>query len=63
MSAIPASPELAPRPPANKVAWLKENLFSSPLNILLTVLVAWLLIMSVPAMLDWLFFDGGHFYL
>ncbi|HLU00991.1 MAG TPA: amino acid ABC transporter permease [Burkholderiaceae bacterium] len=58
MSAIPASPELAPRPPANKVAWLKENLFSSPLNILLTVLVAWLLIMSVPAMLDWLFFDA-----
>ncbi len=58
MSAIPASPELAPRPPGNKVTWLKENLFSSPLNILLTVLVAWLLILAVPAMLDWLFFDA-----
>ncbi|HLU78718.1 MAG TPA: amino acid ABC transporter permease [Burkholderiaceae bacterium] len=58
MSAIPAAPQLAPRPPGNKVAWLKENLFSSPLNILLTVLVTWLLVMSVPAMLDWLFFDA-----
>lgn len=49
---------LAPRPPGNKLGWLKQNLFSSPLNILLTVLVAWLLAMAVPAMLEWLFFDA-----
>src|SRR5690606_5675320 len=58
MSANPTTAVLAPRPPSNKLLWLKENLFSSPLNILLTVLVAWLLILAVPAMLDWLFFDA-----
>src|SRR5690606_26786542 len=58
MSANPTTGMLAPRPVANRLGWLKENLFSSPLNVLLTVLVAWLLIMSVPAMLDWLFFSA-----
>src|SRR5690606_27198287 len=58
MSAHPASSILAPHVRLNKVTWLKENLFSSPLNTLLTVLVAWLLILSVPAMLDWVFFDA-----
>lgn len=47
-------PRVGPAP----VHWIKENLFSSPLNVLLTVLVGWLLIMMVPAMLDWLFFDA-----
>src|SRR5690606_29328738 len=45
-------------PPSHKVgvlAWVKASLFSSPLNTLLTVLVAWLLFMSVPAMVEWLF--------
>src|SRR5690554_1375337 len=58
MSATPANASPAPHAPAKPVAWLKENLFSSPLNTLLTVLVAWLLVMAVPAMLDWLFFDA-----
>lgn len=58
MSANTSVPMLAPTPPVNRITWLKENLFSSPLNTLLTVLVGWLLIMSVPAMLDWLFFDA-----
>lgn len=58
MAVNPTTASLAPRPPSNKLGWLKENLFSSPLNVLLTVLVAWLLVMAVPAMLDWVFFDA-----
>ncbi len=45
-------------PPASHqgvIAWLRASLFSSPLNTLLTVLVAWLLLMVVPALIDWLF--------
>jgi general L-amino acid transport system permease protein len=34
---------------------LRAGLFSSPLNILLTVLLAWLLLMVVPACVEWLF--------
>ena len=55
MNATPADARMAPKAPLNRLGWLKENLFSSPLNTLLTVLVAWLLIMAIPAMLDWLF--------
>lgn len=58
MNADPSTIALAPRTPVNRMGWLKANLFSSPLNALLTILVAWLLVMAVPAMLDWLFFDA-----
>ena len=34
-------------------AWVRSRLFSSPLNILITVLVAWFLLMSVPALVEW----------
>jgi general L-amino acid transport system permease protein len=37
------------------LGWLRVSLFSSPLNTLLTVLVAWLLLMTIPAMIEWLF--------
>lgn len=37
------------------IGWMRASLFSSPLNTLLTVLVAWLLLMVVPAMIEWLF--------
>lgn len=40
-------------------AWLRASLFSSPLNTLLTVLVAWVLFMSVPAMVEWLFIKAN----
>lgn len=36
-------------------AWLRNSLFSSPLNALLTVFSVWLLLMIVPALFDWLF--------
>jgi general L-amino acid transport system permease protein len=50
-------------PPPNQVGvrrWLRTRLFSSPFNALLTVLAAWLLLMTVPAMLEWLFIKA-HF--
>lgn len=37
------------------IGWTRARLFSSPLNTLLTVLVAWLLLMIIPAMVEWLF--------
>ena len=45
-------------PPPRKGRWLKENLFASPLSVLSTALVAWLLVMAVPAVLDWVFFEA-----
>src|SRR5690606_30479331 len=48
-------------PPKSEVgawAWLKERLFSSPLSILSTVLLAWILIMLVPALVDWSFLQA-----
>ena len=58
MSAHPAVGTLPPKVAGSPIGWVKESLFSSPLNILLTVLVGWLLVMSIPAMLDWLIFDA-----
>ncbi|HEX7749480.1 MAG TPA: amino acid ABC transporter permease [Bordetella sp.] len=50
-------PEDGLPPPARHVGvrhWLRERLFSSPLNTLLTVLVAWLLLMALPPLAEWL---------
>ena len=33
--------------------WVKNNLLSSPVNIILTGLVLWLLVLTVPAFIDW----------
>ena len=49
------------RPPILKVkplVWVKEQLFSSPTNALLTVLSVWLLLMTVPALFDWAFLQA-----
>jgi len=59
MSADPIAVTSAPPNQTQWHVWLKEGLFSSPLNMLLTVVVGWLLVMTVPAMLDWLFFDAN----
>jgi general L-amino acid transport system permease protein len=48
-------------PPARQTGvwpWLKERFFSSPLSILATVLIAWLLLMAVPAFIDWAFIQA-----
>lgn len=44
------------RPPA--LQRLANGLFATPLNALLTVLVAWLLLMTIPAAVEWLFIDA-----
>ena len=38
---------------ASVLHWLRTQLFSSPLNTLLTLLTLWLLLATVPAMVDW----------
>jgi len=45
----------APLVQVRPLVWLRENLFSSPLNSLLTILSVWLLVMAVPALIDWAF--------
>lgn len=50
-------------PPSGQVGlghWLKTRLFSSPLNILLTALAVWFLLMTVPACIDWLFIKAHY---
>lgn len=39
--------------------WLRTRLFATPLNALLTVLVAWLLLMIIPASIEWLFIKAN----
>ena len=40
------------------IGWLRSNLLSSPLNILLTLIGLLVLYQTVPPMLQWLFFDA-----
>jgi general L-amino acid transport system permease protein len=47
-------PTLVPGP----VAWVRENLFSGPVNTLLTILVVYLLYVSVPPIIDFFFIDA-----
>ncbi len=48
-------------PPIQRIGalrWLRENLFSSPLNTVLTLLCLWLLWETVPPILNWAIFDA-----
>lgn len=53
LAASPATP--APR---SLIGWLRANLFSTPLNAALTILIAWFAVMALPALFDWLLFDA-----
>ena len=55
-TAIPTT--TMPKPIAGPVIWLRANLFANPLNAIMTVLVVWFLVMSLPALLDWLLLDA-----
>lgn len=49
-------------PPSNTIgpmAWIRENLLSSPANIIMTILSAWLIYKVVPPAVDWLFLDAA----
>ena len=39
-------------------SWLRTQLFSSPFNILLTLLSVWLLFATLPGMIDWFFLNS-----
>lgn len=49
---------MPPTPPSGVARWCRDHLFSSPLNLVLTVLVAWLLFMALPPLADWLFLQA-----
>ena len=53
---------LPPRPPpattVGVLGWIRRHLFSSPLNVVLTLLSGGLLYLAVPPFLDWALFDA-----
>ena len=51
-------PTHAPRSQVGLGAWLRKNLFSTPVNSALTILALLLLAWALPRMLNWLFFDA-----
>lgn len=51
---------LPPRVHVQVWEWCRERLFSSPLNTVLTALIAWLLLMTLPAIFEWLFIDVNY---
>lgn len=54
---------LAPKPPPKAMTgafqWVRENLFSTPLNIALTIAIVLLLAWAIPAILNFLIFDAA----
>ncbi|MGD9915096.1 MAG: amino acid ABC transporter permease [Rhizobiaceae bacterium] len=50
-----------PPPPGHKgpVRWVQDNLFSSPMDIALTVIAAMVIYLTVPGLLRWLFIDAA----
>lgn len=50
--------EPAPLSVAGPLAWIRTNLFSSPLNIILTLLCVWLVVDTVPGMVRFYFIDA-----
>ena len=48
----------APVSTTGPIAWMRENLFSSPLNVILTVLIAWVLWSIIPPVIEWAFVDA-----
>jgi general L-amino acid transport system permease protein len=49
-------------PPKNLIGpvhWLKENLFSTPANIIMTIVVIWLLYNILPGLINWAFIDAA----
>lgn len=58
MNITTAEPDVAAAlpPPKGKsgvIGWLRMRLFSSPLNILITILIVWLLLMGLPPLVEW----------
>lgn len=66
VSAQPTEQRKPDLPPPSSVsgpiAWLRDNLFSSPLDIALTILAAALIYLVVPPLLDWAVFSATWSY-
>ncbi|ODS24655.1 amino acid ABC transporter permease [Candidatus Endobugula sertula] len=54
---LPAQP--APVSTTGPIAWLKNNLFSSPFNIVATLLILSGLFLILPGLIDWLFISAN----
>ncbi|MDY0308545.1 MAG: amino acid ABC transporter permease [Castellaniella sp.] len=52
---LPGADRLPPRTDTGVIGWLRTRLFSSPLNAILTILALWLLLLAIPALIDYLF--------
>lgn len=54
--------QLLPQPPPARmtgaIGWMRQNLFSSPFNIVLTIIIALLLVWIVPAVVKFLFINA-----
>lgn len=54
--------QLPPQPPPARmtgaIGWVRQNLFSSPFNIVLTIIIVLLLVWIVPAVVKFLFIDA-----
>lgn len=56
--ALPSLAQTSEGPPVSRQGWwgrARTGLFSSPLNTLLMVLIAWLILLMAPALIEWLF--------
>jgi general L-amino acid transport system permease protein len=58
MSAAETAPVERPRVRLGALGWLRANLFSSPLNTLLTIGALYLLWLTVPPLLNWAVFNA-----
>ncbi len=53
-------PDLPPPPgTTGAVHWLRENLLSSPTNIVMTIISVWFLYKILPPMVDWFFLEAS----
>ena len=53
-------PSLPPPPgTTGAIKWVRENLFSTPANIVMTLLTVWFLYKIIPPALDWLFLEAS----
>ena len=54
----PAVAQPAPRSTVGPIAWLRENLFSSIPNAIITLVIIYMLFRVVPGIVDWMFFSA-----
>ncbi|MEW7009019.1 MULTISPECIES: amino acid ABC transporter permease [unclassified Lentilitoribacter] len=52
-------PRPAPIANAGPIGWMRENLFSSPLNIILTLIGVYIIWSTIPPLLNWAIFEAS----